>query len=61
MEVNKIYAIMEEKTGYIGGNSNKLVLDLIIERGIRNSDYCNNTIALIEYLSRMEALENGWY
>lgn len=60
-EVDKIYAIMEEKTGYIGGNCNKLVLDLMIERGIKNSDYNNNTMKLIEYLSRIEALENGWY
>lgn len=55
------FMLLWKKTGYIGGNSTKLVLDLIIERGIRNSDYCNNTIELIEYLSRMEALENGWY
>lgn len=60
-EDNRIYAIMEEKTGYIGGNCNKLVLDLIIERGVKNSDYDNNTTGLLEYLSRIEALENGWY
>lgn len=60
-ESDKIYAIMEEKTGYVSGNCTKLVLELMLERGIKESDYKENTIALIEYLSRIEAFDKGWY
>ncbi len=60
-ECNIIYAVFEEKTNYIGSNCGKLFLDLVIERGIEEKDYQQNSIKLIEYLSRIEALEKGWY
>lgn len=49
------------KTNYIGSNCGRLFLDLVIERGIEEKDYQQNSIKLIEYLSRIEALEKGWY
>ena len=60
-EYNEIYAIFEGETNYIGSNCGRLFLDLVIERGIEEKDYQQNSIKLIEYLSRIEALEKGWY
>lgn len=60
-EYNEIYAIMEINLEYIFSNCSKLFLDLVIERGIDKKDYDEENIKLIEYLSRIEALENGWY
>ena len=52
---------MEINLEYIFSNCSKLFLDLVIERGIDKKDYDEENIKLIEYLSRIEALENGWY
>jgi len=58
---NSIYVILEKHIDYINCNCNKLFLDLTIKRGVSEYDYENNTMRLIEYLSRIEALEQKWY
>lgn len=52
-----IYLVIEKNTAAVSGNSGKLVLETLIERGIDAYDYENNTLTLFEYLSRIEALE----
>ncbi|MDR1101431.1 MAG: hypothetical protein LBL34_03645 [Clostridiales bacterium] len=57
-----IYVILEKHLdNYINCNCGKLSLDLAIKRGVSDYDYENNTIGLLEYLSRLEAIENKWY
>ena len=56
-----IYVAFEKHINYISSNSSKLLLELMIERGISKEDYDNNTLELIDYLSRIQAIENKWY
>ena len=56
-----IYVAFEKHINYISSNSSKLLLELMIERGISKEYYDNNTLELIDYLSRIQAIENKWY
>ncbi len=60
-DYKEIYVVMEEKLEYIYSNCGKLFLELVIERGIDKKDYDEENMTLIEYLSRIEALEQKWY
>lgn len=56
-----IYALIETKSEHISSNCSKLYLDMIISRGIDKKDYDEENMKLVEYLSRIEALEQTWY
>lgn len=56
-----ICIILERNTDYISCNCSRLFLDVVLERGISEYDYDNDTIELLIYLSRIEELENKWY
>lgn len=48
-----IFVIFETNTGFITGNCHLLLQFLIIERGIGNYDYKNNTSVMINYLMNL--------
>ena len=56
-----VYVIIEVKTGYIFCNHNKLFLELVIEQGVSQFDYDNETLMLRWYLDCMERLALGKY
>ncbi len=60
-EITRLYVALEKNTECIVSNCSKLFLDVFIDRGIRKKDYDEETIALIEFLSRLEARDNKWY
>lgn len=57
-----IYIILVEQLEYyMECNCSALFVDLAIERGISNEDKKRQSLAYIEYLSRIEAKENNYY
>lgn len=57
-----IYVILiKQLEYYMESNCGVLFIDLAIERGISDEDKKNRSVAYIEYLSRIEAKENGYY
>lgn len=60
-EYKDVYALIETTTEHISTNCTKLTLDMLISRGIDKKDYDEENMVLVEYLSRIEALEQGWY
>ncbi|MDR3586982.1 MAG: hypothetical protein P4L59_16970 [Desulfosporosinus sp.] len=56
-----IYVVFEKRTGYIHSNSNKLLLELFIERGISQYDYDNDTNLLHSYLFYLDSYSKGEY
>ena len=52
-ESDYIFVIFETNTGFITGNCNTLFQFLMIERGIGNYDYDNNTSVMIDYLMNL--------
>lgn len=56
-----VYVIFETQTESIISNCDKLLLELLIYRGISEDDYKNRTISFYEHLNCLEALDNGWY
>lgn len=49
-----IYVIYEMKTGYLTGNSQKLLLELFIEQGINPEDIAADSILYQSYLTYIE-------
>ncbi len=56
-----IFVVFETRTGVIHCNSSKLMLELLIEQGVSQHDYDNETILFIDYLSSLDQYTNKEY
>ena len=56
-----IYVVFETKTDFILSNSSKLFLELMIQCGVSQYDYDNNTLRLLEYVSCLNRYEKKEY
>lgn len=56
-----IFIILERKTGYVFTNHNKLQLELVMEQGISQYDYDNETDVFVNYLSCIDRINKGEY
>lgn len=55
-----IYVVFEYKTGYISSNSNDVLSELIVKRGINSEDIAQKSIVYKNYLFFLEyAIENN--
>lgn len=55
------YVIIEKNTGYILSNSNKIQLELVIERGVTKEDLDDNTVYMQYYLGCLRFYQEGQY
>ncbi|MDR1159444.1 MAG: hypothetical protein LBK69_02355 [Syntrophomonadaceae bacterium] len=58
---NIIFVAFEKQTRYIKSNSNKLMMELIIEQSITQYDYDNETSIFFDYLGRFDRYCKGEY
>ena len=56
-----VYILFELRTGYVISNSAKLQLEIVIQQGIGQYDYENNTEYLLYYISCLDRLKNKEY
>ena len=56
-----VYILFELRTRYVISNSAKLQLEIVIQQGIGQYDYENNTEYLLYYISCIDRLKNKEY